>query len=134
MKNLALILFFILATSIHAQAQRTATATMRVSATIVSGATLSNSEMININLKNNLMAGGTISLVTPQNIETEIEVNDTIVLKNQFGETIEFSSESIKATEAGRTTLELLTSPLSSPTSTPKGIYTGELIASVQYL
>lgn len=134
MKYLVLIASALLLTSLNTRAQGTASATMRVSATVVSGVTLANSQQININLQNDEITGGTFTLTTPENLDTEITIEEQLILKNEFGEVITYNPGTKLQSSDKNKFFELLASPNSQDRKSLKGTYTGELIASVQYL
>jgi len=134
MKALSITLLLAFGFTTLAHGQRTATASMRISATVVSGATMNNSNQININLKNDIMTGGTITFNAPDDIDTQITVEDTFTLSNEKGETITYESDTFHEIVGTTHVLELLTSPLPDQNRPQSGMFRGELIASVNYL
>lgn len=134
MKALAITLLLAFGFSTLAHGQRTTTATMRISATVISGATMQNSNQININLKNDIMTGGTITFNAPDDIDTQVTVEPTITLSNENGETIIYKSDTLHEVIGSTHILELLTSPLPDQNRPQTGMFRGELIASVNYL
>lgn len=134
MKTLTITLILAFGFTMFAQAQRTTTATMTITATVVSGATSSNSQLINIDLRNDIMTGGTFTFRAPDATDTQITVADQLVLRNEKGETITYDSDTLHEVFGNTHILELLTSPVPNQDRPTSGMFRGEFIASVNYL
>lgn len=134
MKKLAVFAGILFFGSLEILAQGKATATMNVSVRVISGVTLTNSPQISINLENNEMTGGIFTLTTPGNLDTQIDIEQDLILTNEFGDVITYESGSRLQSADKKKILEVLATPAGDQEKKLTGKYTGELIASVQYL
>lgn len=136
MRSFALLVLFVFALNIMLTAQNTKKVTMRVSATVISGASITGSQPINITDSENHISKDSVFLKQPDHIEITFEIDPHVELKNRFGDRINYSSsftqvpinqgflyEVILKSSARKKKKESLT----------QNTYLGELIASVHY-
>lgn len=75
-------------------AQKSATAVMNVSVTVISGSTISSVQNVDINFDDNSVTTGGFEINTSKNIDTSIENDSFVTLTNEFGESITVESDS----------------------------------------
>ena len=75
-------------------AQKSATAVMNVSVTVISGSTISSVQNVDINFDDNTVTTGGFEINTSKNIDTSIENDSFVTLTNEFGESITVESDS----------------------------------------
>ncbi len=83
----------LLAVSSGVFAQKSATAVMNVSVTVISGSTISEVNQMEINFDENEVNTGGFEITTPKNMDTLIDSDNSIVLTNQFGESITIDAQ-----------------------------------------
>ncbi|MFV1885323.1 MAG: hypothetical protein ACMZ7B_12600 [Balneola sp.] len=115
-------------------AQGTVTSTMRISATVVSGVTLSNVESINVDLENGERSGGSFNFTTPSYLDSQVDIENDVVLRNEFGDEIRISSQGNHQFNDGKHQVNFNTEiePLNSKLL--KGNYQGNLTTTINYL
>lgn len=135
MKGLVKILLIVLGTvflSDLVQAQKTATATMRVTVTVVSGATLTNVTPLEVDFEKNEIKGGNFRFIAPVNTDTEVTVSENVTLKNQYGEEITLKSDSLHKIEKDIHEVDI---DVDLPQKRKlNGQFTGTVITTVYYL
>ena len=134
MKNLLYILTLALLLSSNAVAQKTATATMKISATIVSGVTLNPVKAMNVDLKTENQTQNAFEFITPEHLDTEVEVTGTVTLENEFGETLVLISESDHRNDNGKHKITLTSTFDSEIKHNASGQYHGNLTTTINYL
>lgn len=135
MKGLVKILLIVLGTvflSDLVQAQKTATATMRVTVTVVSGATLTNVTPLEVDFEKNEIKGGNFRFIAPVNTDTEVTVSENVTLKNQYGEELTLKSDSLHKIEKDIHEVDI---DVDLPQKRKlNGQFTGTVITTVYYL
>ncbi|MBO6523310.1 MAG: hypothetical protein JJ971_05745 [Balneolaceae bacterium] len=134
MQKLFYILIFVLLFSLNAFAQKTATATMRISATILSGVTLNHVKAIDVDVNEGNQAISSFEFTTPRHLDSDVEVKEKIILKNEFGDQIEFISESEHQARNGKHRIILKASVELPSTQHMHGHYQGDLTTTINYL
>lgn len=127
-------LIFACLASSSALAQGTVTATMRVSATIVSGVTLNNVESISVDLENGDRSSGSFNFTTPSYLDSQIDIENDVVLRNKFGDEIRISSQTNHQVDEGRHQVSLNTKIEPLNREHLKGHYQGNLTTTINYL
>ncbi len=107
---------------------------MRVSATIVSGVTLNNVESINVNLEEENQATSSFDFVTPKYLDSLVDIENLIVLRNEFGGEIKINSQSQHTIDEGTHRVDLNTEVASVEKDKFKGHYQGNLVTTINYL
>lgn len=135
MKGLVKILLIVLGTVLLSdlvQAQKTATATMRVTVTVVSGATLTNVTPLEVDFEKNEIKGGNFRFIAPVNTDTEVTVSENVTLKNQYGEELTLKSDSLHKIEKDIHEVDI---DVDLPQKRKlNGQFTGTVITTVYYL
>lgn len=135
MKGLVKILLIVLGTvflSDLVQAQKTATSTMRVTVTVVSGATLTNVTPLEVDFEKNEIKGGNFRFIAPVNTDTEVTVSENVTLKNQYGEELTLKSDSLHKIEKDIHEVDI---DVDLPQKRKlNGQFTGTVITTVYYL
>ncbi len=134
MKHLLYILILTLLSGSDIRAQKTATATMRISATIVSGVTLNHVEAIDLDIYEENSTRSSFEFTTPEHLDSEVETKEKIILVNEFGDQLELATESECQTRNGRHRVNLKASVDSESTQKLKGRYLGNLTTTINYL
>lgn len=134
MKYLLSIFILLSLIQIEAPAQKVATATMRVTATIISGATLNNIEAIDLDLERNTESSRVFKFTAPKNIETDVSTKNSIIAINEYGDKLKLSSSSIHESENGTHFVDLNTKVKTPDQIILRGFYKGNIIASINYL
>lgn len=134
MRHFKTILLLLTVLTTSAFAQKTAVATMRVSATIISGATLNNIEAINLDLTSNVKTGGSFEFLAPNNMETQVDVENSIKITNEFGEVLDLASDSLHQIENGKHLINLNAALTDNSTNNLRGNYYGNVTTTVNYL
>ena len=75
-------------------AQKSATAVMNVSVTVISGSTISQVQNVDIDFENQTVTTGGFEVKTSENVDTTIENEPLVTLTNEFGESITVESDS----------------------------------------
>ena len=117
----------------EAIAQKTASATMTITVTIVNGVSLSKVEQINIDLENNTINGGQLDFTIPSYIDTDIEVQDTILLKNEFGDEVLVHTDSFHKVDNKLHNVKL-NPQLAGIENELRGTFKGVVVTTVNYL
>ncbi len=115
-------------------AQGVATATMRVTATIISGATLTNIETINIDFSDTKESTGHFEFIAQKNIDTHISVENSIIAKNEFGDELTLSSNSTHEGNEGVHSVDFSAKILEKDNKDLRGNYFGSLKTTINYL
>ena len=114
------------------QAQKTATATMRVTVTVLSGATLTDVTPLEMDFNNNEVKGGTFRFTAPVNADTEVTISEDVTLKNQYGEELTLKSDSLHKIENNIHEVDI---DVDLPRERNlNGQYTGTVVTTVYYL
>lgn len=134
MKHLVCIFILLFLIQFDAFSQKTATATMRVTATIISGTTLNNVEAISLNLERDSELNTMFKFTAPKNVETDVSIKNSIIAVNEFGDELKLSSSSVHQSE-GRIHSVGLNTKVENPSQTVlRGSYEGNIITSINYL
>lgn len=133
MKNTLVVLISLLVVSLHTHGQRSASSVMRVSAKVVSGVTITNSSPLQLNLSNNSVSRGKITLKTPEHEAINTSVSRFIEVKNELGDSISITSEVSVERDKGITILDVTAFQDQPVDTTRQGLFTGTMIASVEY-
>lgn len=113
-------------------AQKSATAVMNVSATVISGSTISDVQNVNIDFNNNIVSSGGFEINTSKNIDTAIENDDLVTLTNEFGESITIEPDSSLISE--NTTQRVnLSAKLDGSLANLRGAYQGTMTTTIAY-
>ena len=113
-------------------AQKSATAVMNVSATVISGSTISDVQNVNIDFNNNTVSSGGFEINTSKNIDTAIENDDLVTLTNEFGESITIEPDSSLISE--NTTQRVnLSAKLDESLANLRGAYQGTMTTTIAY-
>ena len=113
-------------------AQKSATAVMNVSATVISGSTISDVQNVNIDFNNNTVSSGGFEINTSKNIDTAIENDDLVTLTNEFGESITIEPDSSLISE--NTTQRVnLSAKLDGSLANLRGAYQGTMTTTIAY-
>ena len=107
MRTFTLIFFFLLALSQNGVAQGSTSVTMRVSATITSGATLETVQPITLKLDSDTETTGTFEFVTTKYTVTHVETSNTTELTNQYGDNINLTTYSLHKSKNGRHSVDI---------------------------
>ena len=134
MLKLLYIPIFIFLFSVNAIAQKTTTATMKISATIVSGITLNHGDAIDVSLDEGVQSQSNFEFIAPKHIDSDIEVKEKVLIENEFGDQIELISESEHYIEDGKHWVTLRTSVPHSDKKNMKGHYQGSLTTTINFL
>ena len=134
MKKLLYISILALLFSSNAIAQKTTTATMRISATIVSGVTLNHVEVINVDFNKESRTRSDVEFTTPEHLDTDVKVSESVVLENEFGDQVELTSESEHSTNKGKHKITLTSMVDPSVKDNVSGYYRGNLTTTINYL
>ncbi len=114
------------------QAQKTATATMRVTVTVVSGATLTDVTPLEMDLVNNEVKGGTFRFTAAANTDAEVTISENVTLTNQYGEELTLKSDSLHKIEKNIHEVDI---DVDLPQKRKlNGQFTGTLVTTVYYL
>lgn len=130
-KILAILLGTVLLTN-SAQAQKTSTATMRVTVTVLSGATLTDVTPLELDFEKNEIKGGDFSFTAPMNAAADVSVTENVLLKNEFGEEISLKSDSLHKVEDNLHKVNVGVDL--SQTEALNGHYEGTIVTTVYYL
>ena len=115
-------------------AQGTVTSTMRISATVVSGVTLSNVESINVDLENGERRSGSFNFTTPSYLDSQVDIENDVILRNEFGDEIRISSQGNHQFNDGKHQVNLNTEIEPLNKKLLKGYYKGNLTTTINYL
>lgn len=107
---------------------------MRISATIVSGVTLSNVESIDMDLEAGERSSSSFNFTTPRHLDSQVDIENDVVLRNEFGDEIRINSQGNHQVNDGKHQVNLNTElePLSNKLL--KGHYQGNLTTTINYL
>jgi len=133
-KHITLLLFIISLIYGENLAQGVATATMRVTATIISGATLTNVNTINIDFSDRNESTGHLEFIALMNIDTHVSVEDSIIAKNEFGDELTLSSYCTQEGNGGVHSVDFNAKILTTNNKRLRGNYFGSLITTINYL
>tara|TARA_R110000868_G_scaffold235273_6_gene489083 strand:+ start:32572 stop:32976 length:405 start_codon:yes stop_codon:yes gene_type:complete len=134
MKHLITILILFSFFQIETLAQGVATATMRVSATIISGATLTNVRVNELSLNDSNESIGGFDFKAPKNVDTYVSLENSVIAVNEFGDELILSMSSILENENGNHTIDLNTQIDDSDEKILRGNYKGSITTSINYL
>lgn len=134
MQKTLYILIFVLLLSSKAFAQKTVTATMRISATIVSGVTLNHVEAMDVDFNTGIQTHSNLEFTTPKYLDTDVEVTETVVLENEFGDQLELTSESEHRVKDGKHRVTLTATVDPAINQNEPGYYQGSLTTTINYL
>lgn len=84
----------LLLVSTNILAQKSATAVMNVSVSVISGVTLSEVSTVDINFDDNTISEGGFEITTPKSMDAQIVNQESVVITNEFGESITIGSDS----------------------------------------
>ncbi len=134
MRAFILIFFFLLVLSQDGVGQGSTSVTMRVSATIISGATLETVESITIKLDTNTETTGRFEFVTNKHAVTHVETSNTTELTNQYGDKINLNTDSLHKSSNGRHSVDIEAKIDQTNQADLKGTYTGSITTTINYL
>ncbi len=126
--NLVALLFL----STHVFGQKTATAVMNVTATIVSGSTLSEITDMDINFEEKSVTAGGFELLTAKTQETQIENAALVTLQNEYGDEITIIPNSQSKETDGLQNVRIL-ADIDEINPAMRGTYTGILTTTISY-
>lgn len=107
---------------------------MKVSATIVSGATLSTVGNIELDLRKELFTGDIFEFTTPQDLDSQVESSNSVILTNEFGEQILAFSKSHVKTKGNTHRVTLRTEIKDHQATKLRGRYSGNIVTKINYL
>lgn len=113
-------------------AQKSATAVMNVSVTVISGSTISDVQNVNIDFDNQVVTSGGFEIQTSQNIDTAIENDGLVTLTNQFGESITIESDSSLISQ-NNTQRVNVSAKLDDSIANLRGAYQGTMTTTIAY-
>lgn len=128
------ILLILVLGSTKTMAQSTATATMRISATIVSGATLEGVNAIEFDFLTNSKTKGLLEFKISKNIDTHIESSSEATLMNQNGDFFSADLSEMHHKIGNKNLIEFNTDFNDIDSETLEGTYTGEIVTTINYL
>lgn len=134
MRASVLIFLFLICLSQAGVGQGRTNVTMRVSATIISGATLESVESITVKLNTNTEAIGRFEFVTNKYAVTHVETSRMIQLVNQYGDKIELTTDSLHESSNGKHSVNIEASVNPASLNNLKGTYTGAITTTLHYL
>ncbi len=135
MRAFILIIFFLFVLCQDGVGQvKSTSAVMRVSATIVSGATLETVQPITIKLDTNTETSGRFEFVTTKHAVTHVETSSYAQLTNQYGEKINITTDSLHKSKNGRHSVDIEARIDQNSAANLKGTYTGSITTSINYL
>ena len=134
MQKASYISVFIFLFSLNAMAQKTATATMKISATIVSGITLNHVDAIDVSLNEGVENQSNFEFIAPKHIDSDVEIKEKVIIRNEFGDQLELTSESEHHFENGKHRVTLRASVDPSDKKNMKGHYQGSLTTTINFL
>lgn len=130
MKYWTFITLFLISGS--AFAQKSATAVMNVSVTVISGSTISDVQNVNIDFENQIVTAGGFEINTSKNIDTAIENDELVTLTNEFGESITIEPDSSLISE-NMTQRVNLSAKLDDSIANLRGAYQGTMTTTIAY-
>ncbi|GAB5407700.1 MAG: hypothetical protein BalsKO_00650 [Balneolaceae bacterium] len=107
---------------------------MKVSATIISGATLTNIEAIDLDLELNTNSKSAFRFTAPKNIETDVSTKSLIIAINEYGDELKLSSSSVHKSENGIHFIDLRTTVENPDETILRGTYEGNILTIINYL
>lgn len=122
----------LLLVSTNISAQKSATAVMNVSVTVVSGVTLSEVNSVDINFDNNTVTEGGFEITTPKHLDADISNQESVVITNQFGESITINSDSTSSVTDDVHSIKLGAN-FGSELANLRGTYEGTLTTTITY-
>ncbi len=134
MRKLIYISLLLSLLSFKAKSQGVATATMRVSATIISGATLNNIQAINLDFEDETRSVGGFEFIAPSNADTQVEIENSIIATNEFGDIVTINSNSTLDKEKGKHSISLNATVNQSESNVLRGSYQGNINTIINYL
>ena len=113
-------------------AQKTATAVMNVSVTVISGTQVSDIHNLDINFDEHTVEAGSFEITTAKNVETSIQNEPTITLTNQFGDEITVESDSTLLTDSNTHKVNV-GAKLDPGFTNLRGMYSGTITTTIAY-
>jgi len=113
-------------------AQKSAMAVMNVSVSVISGATISELQSVEIDFEEQQITEGGFALSTPKSVDTLVGNEADVTLTNQFGESITMKADSKLTNREDFQSVDVATQI--DPTLTNlRGTYQGLLTTTVEY-
>jgi hypothetical protein len=122
----------LLLVSTNILAQKSATAVMNVSVSVISGVTLSEVSTVDINFDDNTISEGGFEITTPKSMDAQIVNQESVVITNEFGESITIGSDS-SSTIDNDVRFVTLGADIGQPTANLRGTYQGTLTTTISY-
>ncbi|MBO6535500.1 MAG: hypothetical protein JJ966_04715 [Balneolaceae bacterium] len=122
----------LLLVSTNILAQKSATAVMNVSVSVISGVTLSEVSTVDINFDDNTISEGGFEITTPKSMDAQIVNQESVVITNEFGESITIGSDS-SSTIDNDVRFVTLGADIGQPTANLRGTYHGTLTTTISY-
>lgn len=115
-------------------AQKVATSTMKISATIVCGTTLDSIDAMNLNLKRDTESRRVFKFIAPKNIETSVLTENSVIARNEFGDKLKLVASSIHESKNGTHSVDLSTKVENPNQAILRGSYTANIKTSINFL
>lgn len=122
----------LLLVSTNILAQKSATAVMNVSVSVISGVTLSEVSTVGINFDDNTISEGGFEITTPKSMDAQIVNQESVVITNEFGESITIGSDS-SSTIDNDVRFVTLGADIGQQTANLRGTYQGTLTTTISY-
>ncbi len=122
----------LLLVSTNILAQKSATAVMNVSVSVISGVTLSEVNAVDINFDDHTVTQGGFEFTTPKNMDAQIVNQESVVITNEFGESITISSDSSSTTSNDVHSVKL-GADIGNHVASLRGTYQGTLTTTISY-
>lgn len=122
----------LLLVSTNILAQKSATAVMNVSVSVISGVTLSEVNAVDINFDDKTVTQGGFECTTPKNMDAQIVNQESVVITNEFGESITINSDSSSTTSNDVHSVKL-GADIGTQVASLRGTYQGTLTTTISY-
>ena len=115
-----------------ALAQKSATAVMNVSVSVISGSTITSIQNVDIDFDNQTVTTGGFEIKTSNNTDTSIINEEFVTLTNQFGESITVESDS-SLISYNKTRKVNVGAKLDGQIADLRGTYQGTITTTIAY-
>lgn len=118
---------------LYLKAQGSVVATMKVSVTVVSGSTVTEKKPFSINIKEHGSGVGQLSFKASKYAEIELEVAKSVVLRNEYGDTVLMNLEDKFSREGYERFVDIDSSFSDGLKTLNRGHFTGALTVTITY-